>query len=106
RMDLPLGIPAIYWQYLREYQPVMEASQMKQPLLILQGERDYQVTMEDFAGWKKALHGRPNVTMKSYPDLNHFFMEGKGKSRPEEYQRAGHVAEKVIVDIVKWIKSQ
>jgi hypothetical protein len=34
-------------------------------MLILQAERDYQVTMEDFAVWKKALAGRSNVTFCS-----------------------------------------
>jgi len=39
-----------------------------------------------------------------YPDLNHLFMSGTGKSTPSEYDREGHVEEKVIEDIVEWIK--
>ena len=74
-------------------------------MLILQGERDYQVTMEDFAGWKKALESRKDVTFISYPKLNHLFMEGEGKSIPAEYSTPGNVAVAVIDDIVKWIKA-
>ena len=59
--------------------------------------------MQDLDGWKKTLSGRRNVTIKSYPDLNHLFMEGAGKSRPEEYQKAGHVSRQVITDIAAWI---
>jgi fermentation-respiration switch protein FrsA (DUF1100 family) len=73
-------------------------------MLVLQGERDYQVTMADFAGWKKALAGRKGVVLKSYPKLNHLFMEGKGKAKPEEYGKEGHVAKEVVDDIAAWVK--
>src|SRR5262249_18013551 len=59
--ELPLGVAGAYWLSLRGYEPAQVGAALKQPLLILQGERDYQVTMEDFAGWKKALAGRPNA---------------------------------------------
>jgi fermentation-respiration switch protein FrsA (DUF1100 family) len=77
---------------------------LKTPLLILQGERDYQVTMDNFAAWKKGLAGRPNVTLKTYPKLNHLFIEGEGKSTPADYEKPGHVSEAVIADIAGWIK--
>jgi fermentation-respiration switch protein FrsA (DUF1100 family) len=102
--ELLLGVPASYWLSLRDYRPAEVAVRIKQPLLILQGERDYQVTMADFRGWQKALAGRPNATLKSYPKLNHLFAEGEGKSKPDEYMKAGHVAAEVIDDIVGWIK--
>jgi uncharacterized protein len=57
--DLPLGAPAAYWLALRAYDARATAARLKQPMLILQGERDYQVTMDDFEGWKKALASRP-----------------------------------------------
>ena len=98
-----LGYPATYWFDLQGYQPATVAKTLKQPLLILQGERDYQVTMEDFDQWKAALADRKDVTLKSYPTLNHLFMEGAGKAKPEEYGKAGHVAEPVIADIAGWI---
>jgi hypothetical protein len=36
------------------------------PQLILQDERDYQVTMEDFKKWNAVLAKNSNVTLKSY----------------------------------------
>jgi fermentation-respiration switch protein FrsA (DUF1100 family) len=104
--ELPFGGPAAYWLDLRKYDPVATAAKLKQPMLILQGERDYQVTMTDFEGWKKGLKERKNVTLKSYPKLNHLFMEGEGKATPAEYDKAGHVAAEVIDDIAGWIKKQ
>ena len=102
--DLPLGVPAKYWLDLRGYNPPDVARSLKQPMLILQGERDYQVTMEDLAGWKKSLSSKPNVEFKIYPKLNHLFMEGEGKCTPQEYNVASHVAEIVIEDIAAWMK--
>jgi dienelactone hydrolase len=102
--ELPLNIPAPYWLALKAYSPSATAAKLDTPLLILQGERDFQVTMEDFAGWKKALAGRKTVTLKSYPNLNHLFHPGKGKSTPGEYGEAGHVALEVIEDIAAWVK--
>ena len=100
---LLLGGPAKYWLDLRGYEPAKEAANLRQPILILQGERDYQVTMENFANWKKALGSRKDVSFIVYPGLNHLFIEGKGKSMPAEYSIPGNVAKIVIDDIVKWI---
>jgi dienelactone hydrolase len=100
---LLLHAPPQYWLDLRRHDPLAAAKTLRQPLLILQGGRDYQVTETDFAGWKKALGSQPGVTFKLYPDLNHLFMAGQGKSTPAEYERPGHVAENVIDDIAAWI---
>ncbi len=104
--EIMLGAHPKYWLDLRNYQPAEVAKKLKQPMLILQGERDYQVTMVDFAGWQKALATKGNVTFKTYPLLNHLFMAGEGKSRPEEYEKPGYVLEEVINDIGNWINSQ
>jgi len=74
-------------------------------MLILQGERDYQVTMADFAEWGAALGGRPDVTLRSYPGLNHAFVAGTGKSLPQEYTVPGHVDGSVVRDIVEWVQA-
>lgn len=104
--ELPLGVPGAYWLALRDYHPDQLAAKLAMPLLVLQGERDYQVTMADFALWRKSLEGRKNATLKSYPKLNHLFMEGEGKSKPAEYLKGGHVAREVIDDIAGWVKKQ
>ena len=102
---LLLGTPISYWQDLRGYNPAIASQGLSQRLFILQGERDYQVTMEDFRGWQVALNDRPNATLKSYPQLNHLFIPGTGIPSPAEYQVPSHVAEIVIKDIASWINS-
>ena len=83
-----------------------EAQGIEQPLLILQGERDYQVTMEDFAAWQIAFADDERVTLHSYPGLNHQFM-AQGDLAPGDSAGLRHpgVAEMVIDDIVDWIVS-
>ena len=98
------GAPGYYWKELDSFQAVPTAKALSLPIQVLQGERDYQVSMDDFALWKSGLSGKNNVVLKSYPKLNHLFMEGQGKATPAEYQRLGHVAAYVIEDISLWIK--
>lgn len=95
--------PQAYWDYLNQYAPVMTAYSLSIPMLFLQGERDYQVTMQDFSMWKLGMFGKTNATFRSYPTLNHCFMEGTGKSTPMEYNHPAQVSGKVMEDIAKWV---
>lgn len=99
-----LGAPVSYYLDLQNYNPAESAESLKQPMLFLQGESDYQVTMTDFANWKNALQSRKNVTFKTYPNLTHAFMESAGgKPSPKDYEKTNHVSEIVINDIAAWI---
>jgi uncharacterized protein len=102
--ELPLGAPASYWLDLRDYDPAGLAATLDKPMLILQGGRDYQSTVDDdLARWKAALEGRPEVTIRVYPDFNHLFTPGRGRSSPTEYEPAQHVDRQVIDDITDWL---
>jgi dienelactone hydrolase len=101
-----LGAPPRYWLDLRGYDPAATARGVHRPMLILQGERDYQVTLADFSRWKSALDDRTDVTLRTYPELNHLFIAGEGRSVPAEYQRAGHVEERVVREIADWMLAQ
>jgi uncharacterized protein len=92
-----------YWLDLRGYDPVKTASQLKIPILILQGGRDYQVTNANFEEWSKALSRRKNVTLKLLPDLNHLFMPGEGVSTPAEYAKPNHISEEAVSVVASWI---
>ncbi|MCL1892857.1 MAG: hypothetical protein FWG02_01305 [Holophagaceae bacterium] len=96
-----LGWPATFWLDLRGYDSAISLRQGKRPTLVLQGEADAQVTMEDFEVWKKNY---PEATFKSFPKLNHLFMYVEGKSTGEEYFLPGQrVAPEVITTIAEWI---
>ena len=101
---LPLGAPASYWLDLRDYDPAAAAATLHKPILVLQGGRDYQVTVDDdLARWKDALDGEPEVTIRVYPAHNHLFTPGSGPSTPAEYEPAQHVDGAVVAEIGDWI---
>jgi len=93
-----------YWKYLSDYDPVTALKSLPAPALILQGERDYQVTMTDYNLWYKALSSDSKYTFHSFPGLNHLFMEGKQRSFPSEYLKRGTVHKDVADRIANWIK--
>ena len=100
-----LNAPAGYWIDLASYDPGATARANALPILILQGDRDYMVTAKDLEGWKKALDGAPFAKFQTFPDANHLFVSGQGKSLPAEYQMAGNVSGNVIDAIAAWVKA-
>ncbi len=103
--DTVLGVSGTYWKrFDRENFPAI-AARIATPLLILQGGRDYQVTLEDLQGWRAALHGRSNVKFRVFDALDHAFVPGEGPSKPADYEKPGHVDEAVIAEIADWIRS-
>lgn len=103
---LPIGLPASYWLDLRGYKPAEAAKEIKKPILILQGGKDYQITMVDFENWWNALNDKGNTTFKVYNSLNHGFVTAGNFSTASDYDKPQNVSAEVIVDISKWIKSQ
>ena len=98
-----LGAPPTYWADLNAYDPAATAAKLSLPLLVLQGGRDYQVTADDLQRFREALPGHANVMIREFPRLNHLFIAGEGKSRPDEYQIPGHVDASVIDAIATFI---
>jgi dienelactone hydrolase len=98
-----LHMPVSYLLDLKGYDAPAEAKKLTARILVLQGERDFQVTMKDFALWKSGVGARKDVTFQSYPALNHLFVAGQGKSTEAEYATPGHVAPEVIESIAKFI---
>ncbi|KAJ5760681.1 hypothetical protein N7520_007837 [Penicillium odoratum] len=101
---LPFGIGPSYWLDYRKFNPIETAISIKKPILIMQGGRDYQVTVQDdYQQWHTALHGKQNVQFHLYDQLNHLFIAGNGPSTPLEYCVPGNIDEQVIIDIAKWV---
>lgn len=98
-----LGAYPAYWKYLRSYDQVQTADTMTAPCLVLQGEEDYQVTMEDFNIWKDAYSDRENWTFKSYAGLTHLFTPGKKENASAAYLKAQTVDGQVMADIADFI---
>jgi uncharacterized protein len=104
--DLPFGVPAAYWLDQRDYDAPKAAAALGKPLLIVQGGRDYQVTVaDDLSRWQAALDGRPDVTIQVYPADNHLFFPGEGPSTPAEYEPAQHMDPEVVAGIAGWLSA-
>lgn len=101
--ELPLGVPASWWLSERDYAPLSTAKQLKKPLLLLQGDRDFQVTATDFALWKSELGNETWASLRMLPGLNHLFETGSGEPSPSEYEKPSHVSEVVITQIADFI---
>jgi dienelactone hydrolase len=97
-----LGAPAAYWLDLAAYEPLAVARTLDIPLLVIQGERDYQAGTRGFARWTAELGNSPAVTLRLYPGLNHLFIAGSGPGNTAEYGVPGTVADEVISDIARW----
>jgi len=100
-----LGVPAPYWIDLDRRDAPAAAAEVGIPVLVVQGGRDYQTTPASFERWKAALDGKPFASFAWFADLNHLLMRGEGPPNPQEYQKIGHVDERVLTAIVDWIGS-
>ncbi len=98
------GVGPAYYLDLQHYDPVATARAIPQPLLILQGGRDYEVTVtDDLAVWTKGLAGRRGVTVVQFPNADHLFIDGQGPPTPKDYDTPGVVDPAVISTIARWV---
>ena len=104
--DTVLGIWKSYWKWLADYDILQAAKEITQPVLLLQGEEDYQVTMEDFSIWQEALGDKANWKMVAYPGLVHVFIPGQKAEGSAVYSRTEKVDSRVISDIADFINAQ
>lgn len=101
------GTTLYYFKEMGEHRAADYLRQTEKPLLIMQGDKDFQVKKEvDFAGYQKLLKGRKNATFRLYEGLNHAFVpyltEDITKAK-KEYGVERHIGEDVIRDISIWI---
>lgn len=102
--DLPFGMTGAYWLDQRDYDQVATAAALPQPMLIVQGGRDYQVTVDDdLTRWQAGLESRTDVTIRVYAADNHMFFPGTGLSTPADYEAPQHVDPAVVTDIADWL---
>jgi len=94
RISFVLFFLLIFCSGLKAYNKALN----RKALVFLNG-----VVKGDFKGWQQGLAKKKNVEFKFYPDLNHLFIKGTGRSSPSEYAKGGNVNRKVVADISDWI---
>ena len=61
---------AYYFKEMGKYPAIDYLKGMDKPVYILQGEKDFHISVEkDYGGYQKALGDKPNVTFKLYDKL-------------------------------------
>ena len=94
-----LGLPEAYLADLNAYDPVATARELQLPMLIVQGGRDYQVTVDgDFSIWQAAFESDPEVELTLFPDLDHLFRAGEGRATPASYLQQSVSFEPPVLD--------
>jgi dienelactone hydrolase len=99
------GISAWIREYFG-YDPLPTVRKVKQPLLILQGERDRQVDQSHATLLADAAReaGNKNVTVTVLPTLNHLFLPSKTGSVSEYSHLGTLVVPDVVLDaLVNWV---
>jgi hypothetical protein len=76
------------------------------PLLMLQGEADFETGMDEYQQWSTVLEGRAHIEYHSFKKLNHYFIKTSGKTDASEYDTSGKVSSAVINKIASWITEQ
>jgi len=99
-----LGAPASYWLDLNNHDQLATAKKLKNRILVIQGEKDFQVSVRDFEIWKSGLTGNKNAMFKLYPDLNHLLSVQEEKGNGAQYRLPANVDINLIKDIAVWIK--
>ena len=101
-----LSAPASYWIDINNYDQLASARKFSKKILVIQGEHDFQVSVQDFNIWKAVLAANKNASFKLYPDLNHLLSSQKQKGTGLQYRTPANVSLKLIDDIAIWIKAK
>ena len=101
------GTTLYYFKEMGEYPASEYLLKLEKPVMIMQGEKDFQATLEkDFAAYKELLKDKKNVTFKVYENLNHLFVNsvyGNIMKAMKEYKVEQHIGENVIKALADWI---
>ena len=101
--------PVGYWMELRNYGAGSAIVGLKIPIMVMVAGHDAEVPPNDFEGWKSALAGHVNATLKFYPGQFHLFMPSTATRKgdtAEDWERPAHVTSEVVGDITSWVFSR
>jgi dienelactone hydrolase len=101
-----LGVPLGYFRDFEAVDAPALLASLGLPSLILQGGRDYQVTLEDFELWRKQMAGNPGACLRVFEELDHLFRPGDGPSGPGDYDIYEPMSAEVVDCIADFIRDR
>ena len=100
------GVTAYYFKEMGEHPAGGYIKALDKPVLVMQGSRDFQASVEkDFGLYKKLLEGKA-VEFILYEGLNHTFvpaMYDDIMKAKQEYSKERHIGSQVFNDLACWI---
>lgn len=106
---LPPGAPVLaatagYYYELDRMNPIETIRELEIPVLIVQGDADFESTVQDYIMFMNALWTKINVYFQLLPGLDHYFMPVEGEiSTPDNYYEFRHVDGRLIDTLFSWI---
>jgi dienelactone hydrolase len=106
---LPPGAPVLaatagYYYELDRMNPIEIVRELEIPVLIVQGDADFESTVQDYIMFMNALWTRLNVYFQLLPGLDHYFMPVKDDmSTPDHYYEFRHIDSQLIDAMFSWI---
>ena len=95
-------------RFFRDYDPLPTARRVRQPVLILQGALDRQVSagQADTLGAAMRAGGNRDVTVRVFPRLNHLFLVSPTDGSPSEYASLADtsVGADVLDTLATWLR--
>ncbi|HZN54781.1 MAG TPA: alpha/beta fold hydrolase [Candidatus Polarisedimenticolaceae bacterium] len=100
-----MGASAAYWREMLALDVPKLVRESKLPILVLQGDKDYQVRKDaDFNLLQSSVgEAGGRVRYRSFAGLNHLFMKVERESTGAEYGMPGRVEPTVIAAIADWV---
>ena len=99
-----------WMRFFRAYEPLPTARRVRQPVLILQGAVDRQVSagQADTLGAAIRAGGNRDVTVRVFPHLNHLFLVSPTDGSPSEYASLAdpNVGADVLDTLATWLKAR
>lgn len=101
------GVTLYYFKEMGSHPAGDYLKTSEKPLLVMQGSKDFQVSVEkDFNLYKELLEGK-EATFKLYEGLNHVFVPAVTDNimkLKQEYGKERHIGAEIFDDIAEWIK--
>jgi dienelactone hydrolase len=97
-----------WWKFFLEYDGTAAAHRMRAPVLILHGEKDYQVPVIEAEKTASAFRagGNPDVSMRVFPGMNHLFLPDAGLGFSYEKLPSFVVTPEVLGAIADWLAAR
>ncbi|HEV7842046.1 MAG TPA: alpha/beta fold hydrolase, partial [Pyrinomonadaceae bacterium] len=108
KFPLPLrGLNSAWGRAFLDYDPTTTIRKVRQPILILQGALDQQVTPEQAHMLEEAARagGNKDITVRVFPNLNHLFLPSKtGAEREYTSLETYSLSDELLGAIADWLQ--